>query len=231
MIYAMTELSEYSGPAVSVDNVIFQLIDNELSVLLIQRARDPFKGMWALPGGYNPAGETTHEAMARILKVKAGIETTQLNYIEQLYTFDTVARDPRGHCISVTYLGLGHGLTPKANPSTEHPQFFPVMNLPEDLAYDHDEIIHYAHSRLKSKLNTTNVMYGLLPRLFTLSQLQTAYEAVLGRPLDKRNFRKKFLSLDLAKPTNETHMDGAHRPAKLYKFNKQSLERLSQHFS
>ncbi len=231
MIYAMTKIMEYQGPAVSVDNVIFQLIDDELYVLLIERAREPFKDMWALPGGYNPAGETTHEAMARILKAKAGVQSSQLGYIEQLYTFDTIARDPRGHCISVTYLGLSNKLTPKASQTTEHPQFFPVSALPENLAYDHDEIIHYAHTRLKSKVNTTNVIYGLLPKLFTLSQLQLAYEGVLCRKLDKRNFRKKFLSLNLIKSINEYHMDGAHRPAKLYKFNKQSLERLSQNFS
>ncbi len=230
MIYAMAKNTEYIGPAVSVDNVIFQLIDGELFVLLIERAREPFKGLWALPGGYNPAGETTHEAMARILKAKAGVDTQQLRYIEQLYTFDTIARDPRGHCISVTYLGLANNLTPKANQTTEHPQFFPVNSLPANLAYDHDEIINYAHTRLKSKVNTTNVIYGLLPKLFTLSQLQSAYEGVLCRNLDKRNFRKKFLSLNLIKPTNEYHMDGAHRPAKLYRFNKQALERLSQDF-
>lgn len=226
----MTELSEYIGPNVSVDNVIFQLIDNELAVLLIQRAREPFKGMWALPGGYNPAGETTHEATARILKTKGGIDMGQLGYVEQLYTFDTVARDPRGHCISVTYMGLGKNLTPKASVATENPQFFLANELPDNLAYDHDEIIAYAHKRLKSKITSTNAIYGLLPKLFTLSQLQMAYEAVLCRPLDKRNFRKKFLSLNLTKPTNEYHMDGAHRPARLYKFNKQSLETLSQKF-
>lgn len=229
-MYIMSE-AKYIAPNVSVDNVIFQLIDNELSVLLIQRARDPFKGMWALPGGYNPAGETTHEAMARILKAKTGIATSQLAYIEQLYTFDTIARDPRGHCISVTYLGLTRNLIPKAGKTTESPQFFPVNSLPENLAYDHDDIIRYAHNkRLKPKINTTNVIYGLLPTLFTLSQLQVAYEAVLGRTLDKRNFRKKFLSLKLIQPTSEYHMEGAHRPAKLYKFNKQSLQTLSQSF-
>lgn len=229
-MYAMTEISEYVGPSVSVDSVVFQLIDNELAVLLIERARDPFKGMWALPGGYNPVGETTHQAMARILKTKAGVEKTSLGYEEQLYTFDTVARDPRGHCISVTYLGLGTNLTPKAGRKTEHPQFFPVNNLPANLAYDHGDIIQYAHKRLKSKVISTNVIYGLLPKLFTLSHLQSAYEAVLCTPLDKRNFRKKFLSLNLVRETNEYHIEGAHRPARLYRFNKQSLVGLTQSF-
>ncbi len=226
----MTELAEYVGPSVSVDNVIFQLIENELAVLLIQRAREPFKGMWALPGGYNPVGETTHEAMARVLKAKGGLDVPKLDYVEQLYTFDTVARDPRGHCISVTYMGLGKSLIPKASHTTENPQFFPVNNLPKNLAYDHDEIINYAHKRLQSKIISTNVAFALLPKLFTLSQLQSAYEAVLCRELDKRNFRKKFLNLELAKPTNEFHMEGAHRPAKLYKFKASRLESLSTKF-
>jgi 8-oxo-dGTP diphosphatase len=219
----------YVAPNVSVDSVVFQLLDNQLAVLLIQRAKDPFKGMWALPGGYNPAGETTHEAMARVLKAKGGVDTVQLGFVEQLYTFDTVARDPRGHALSITYMGLGKDLVPKASKTTENPQFFPVHDLPE-LAYDHDEIIKYAHERLTSKLSYTNAVFALLPKLFTLSQLQTAYEAVVGRPLDKRNFRKKFLSLNLIQPTNEYHMEGAHRPAKLYKFNKQKLEDLSRSF-
>ncbi len=225
----MTELSEYIGPSVSVDTVAFQLIENELYVLLIKRAQQPFKGMWALPGGYNPVGETTHEAMARVLQAKAGIKVSQLSYVEQLYTFDTVARDPRGHAISITYMGLGKNLVPKASKTTENPQFFPVSELPA-LAYDHAEIIKYAHERLISKLSYTNAVCSLLPKMFTLSQLQLAYEAVLGRQLDKRNFRKKFLSLSLIQPTTEFHMEGAHRPAKLYRFNAPKIEYLSRSF-
>lgn len=224
----MVKISEYVGPAVSVDNIIFQLIDDELAVLLIQRANEPFKGMWALPGGYNPKGETTQEATARILKAKAGIETSRLGFMEQLYTFDTVARDPRGHCISVTYMGLARGLAPKASAYTEHPQFFAVNNLPSNLAYDHGQIIDYAIRRLRRKVSHSNTLYGLLPKLFTLSQLQKAYEAVSGHELDKRNFRKSVMGLGFIKPTNEVFMDGAHRPAKLYKFNQQKVEYISE---
>src|ERR671930_62620 len=95
----------YTPPTVTVDGVIFQLIDGELSLLLIKRAREPFKGSWALPGGYNNAGETTQEALDRVLAYKAGVRLSQLDLVEQLYTFDTVARDPRGHAVSITYLG------------------------------------------------------------------------------------------------------------------------------
>lgn len=219
----------YVPPILTVDSVILQLIDHELSVLLIRRANEPFKGDWALPGGYNAAGETTRDAMERILSAKGGITCRDLNLVEQLYTFDTVARDPRGHAVSVTYMGLGKDLTPLAGHTTQDPEFFPVNQLPR-LAYDHDKIIRYAHQRLQSKITYTNAVFALLPELFTLSQLQAAYEAILCRPLDKRNFRKKFLSLDLIAETAEILKEGAHRPARLYKFKQQSLQALSRDF-
>lgn len=225
----MKYTNEYVPPILTVDSVIFQLIDNELFVLLIQRTNEPFKGTYALPGGYNASGETTHDAMSRILLQKAGLEIRDLKLVEQLYTFDTVARDPRGHAVSVTYMGLGKDIVPEARANTQTPQFFLVNDLPE-LAYDHASIIAYAHDRLQSKVMYTNAVFGLLDTFFTLSDLQAAYEAILCKPLDKRNFRKKFLSLDLIQPTSEHRREGAHRPARLYKFNKQELESLSRSF-
>lgn len=221
--------SEYIPPTLTVDCVVFQLIDNDLFVLLINRANEPFKHSFALPGGYSSAGEKTYESMARTLKQKAGVDEKDLKLIEQLYTFDTVARDPRGHAVSVSYMGLGKDIIPEASKNTEMPQFFSVNDLPE-LAYDHKEIIEYARDRLRSKLTYTNAVFALLDPFFTLSQLQVAYEAVLGRSLDKRNFRKKFLSLGLVSETEEFRKDGAHRPARLYKFNQQKLESLSRSF-
>lgn len=220
---------DYTPPTLVVDSVVMQLINNVLHVLLIQRQKDPFKAAWALPGGYSSAGETTGESMARILEHKGGVKTSDLKLVEQLYTFDTVARDPRGHAVSVTYMGLGIDVVANTAGDAENPQFFPVDQLPE-LAYDHVKIITYAHERLSSKLTYTNAIFALLPQLFTLSQLQSAYEAVFGRELDKRNFRKKFLSLDLIHETNEQLREGAHRPARLYTFNQQSLETLSRSF-
>lgn len=228
MIYSMST-GTYVAPILVVDSVIFQIIDNELSVLLIQRTKEPFKDTWALPGGYDAAGETTHEAMSRILKAKGGVRTSDLKLIEQLYTFDTVARDPRGHAVSVTYMGLGKDLVPEASKTTQNPQFFSINALPK-LAYDHKDIIEYAHERLAAKITYTNAVYALLEKFFTLSQLQAAYEAVFCRPLDKRNFRKKFLSLDLIHQTSEYLREGAHRPARLYSFNSQELEALARSF-
>jgi 8-oxo-dGTP diphosphatase len=220
---------EYIPPILTADGVIFQLEGGHLSVLLIQRTQEPFKGAWALPGGYNAQGETTREAFARVVQRKAGVSVDDLNLVEQLYTFDTVARDPRGHAVSVTYLGLGREIFPEFSDTTQNPQFFPIDHLPE-LAYDHTAIIEYAHERLRSKITYTNAIYALLPSLFTLSQLQAAYEAVLGRELDKRNFRKKFLSLDLIEETDQMLKEGAHRPARLYKFCKPDLQALERSF-
>lgn len=222
--------TEYVPPILTADSVILQLIDNELSVLLIERASDPFKGAYALPGGYNAAGETTFDAMERVLQNKAGVQAKSLKLVEQLYTFDTVARDPRGHAVSVTYLGLGKDIVPQEHSTTtQNPGFYPVKQLPK-LAYDHANIIGYAVERLQAKIMYTNAVYALLDPLFTLSQLQAAYEAILGHPLDKRNFRKKFLSLGLIHPTDEYLQEGAHRPARFYRFNQQELEALSRSF-
>jgi 8-oxo-dGTP diphosphatase len=220
----------YQPPILTVDSVVFRLHGNVLEVLLIRRRAEPFAGTWALPGGYNAAGETTSEAMARVLQTKGGIATNHLNYVEQLYTFDTVARDPRGHAVSVTYLGIGPAtLEPQPSKTTQEPAFFPVDALP-DLAYDHGDIIRYAHERLRSKLTYTNAAFALLPQAFTLSELQSAYEAVFGREFDKRNFRKKYLSLDLIEETGKMKQQGAHRPARLYRFCKQELESLERSF-
>lgn len=216
----------YLPPILTVDSVVFQLLDNELFILLIERSKEPFKGAHALPGGYNAAGETTTQALTRVLKLKAGIDAEDLRLIEQLHTFDTVARDPRGHAVSVAYMGLGTDIITQGSATTQSPEFFPVNNLPK-LVYDHQKIIDYALERLASKITYTNAIFALLPRLFTISQMHNAYETILGRKLDRRNFRKKFLSLDLIEATGEHYLDGAHRPALLYKFKSQKLETLS----
>ncbi len=213
---------EYIPPTLTIDGVIFQVMDGELNILLIKRRNQPFQGQYALPGGYNAQGDTTTEALQTILKKKAGIDTDVMGLVEQLYTFDSVARDPRGHAVSVVYMVLGRDVVPEPSTTTESPIFMPVKNLPE-LAYDHATIIRYGRERLQAKIGYTNAIFALLPRHFTLSQLQLAYEAVLGRSLDKRNFRKQFLALGVLKDLDDLFQDGAHRPAKLYAFKKHDL--------
>lgn len=219
----------YTPPIVTVDGVLFQIQNGELSVLLIKRTNEPFKGIWALPGGYNAEGETTRQALKRVLHDKANVALDKLPLVEQLYTFDTVARDPRGHAVSVTYMALSRDTKPDSKDDAQEPTFFPLSALPE-LAYDHRDIISYAHKRLSSKVTYTNAVFALLPKIFTLTQLQIAYESIFGRRLDKRNFRKKFLSLGLVHPTDDYLREGAHRPARLYTFNKHSLEVLARSF-
>ncbi len=126
-------------------------------------------------------------------------------------------------------MGCGKDIVPQELASTQSPGFFPVDDLPH-LAYDHADIISYAHKRLAAKITYTNAVFSLLDTYFTLSQLQAAYEAIFGRPLDKRNFRKKFLSLGLIRETDEFFREGAHRPARLYTFKSQELEVLQRSF-
>lgn len=224
----MKYTTPYVPPTLTVDAVIFQLINGALNVMLIQRQNDPFKGDWALPGGYSPQGETTIQALERIVSEKAGVNIqNDLSYVEQLYTFDTVARDPRGHAVSVTYMGCGREISPDHAESVV--SFFPVNSLPP-MAYDHGSIIEYAHQRLIAKLSYTNAVYAFLPQYFTLAALQSAYEAVFGYELDKRNFRKKFQSLGLTSETDQMQREGAHRPARLHQFNSDKLETLSRSF-
>lgn len=224
----MNYTTPYVPPTLTVDAVIFSIQNNVLEVLLLKRPNDPFKDSWALPGGYNASGETTIDALRRIVEQKTGVDIDKaLNYVEQLYTFDTIDRDPRGHAVSVTYMGCGRDVT---IPNSGHRvSFMAVNNLP-DLAYDHAGIIRYAHERLIAKLTYTNAVSAFLPDRFTLSQLQGTYEIIFGHEFDKRNFRKKFLSLNLIHETNEMWRDGAHRPAKLYEFNSKKLETLDRSF-
>lgn len=214
----------YQPPTLTVDAVLFQIINNQLNVLLTKRAKQPFKDTWALPGGYCAKGQTTLEALSSVVKTKVGLDIDQdLKYIEQLYSFDTVARDPRGHAVSVTYMGIGNKI--ETSPGSQVSQWHPVDSLPE-LAYDHQDIISYARKRLTAKLSYTNVAMALLDDKFTLTHLQSAYEAVFGYDIDKRNFRKKFLSLNLVHETPDMWREGAHRPAKLYAFNSHLIEDL-----
>lgn len=218
----------YIPPTVTVDGVVFQLVDGRLSVLLVKRAQEPFAGEWALPGGYCAAGETTQDSLVRRLKEKAGVSGQELRVLMQIHVFDSVARDPRGHAVSITYMGLGRGIVPDDN-DTQEPCFFDVAALPK-LAYDHQDIVRYAHEQLKANILYTNISFALLGRHFTLTQLQSVYEAILGTSLDKRNFRKRILQLAMIRETAETDRGNAYRPARLYEYVKQQLEHFPQSF-
>ncbi len=205
-------------PIVAVDMTIFTVQENTLQVLLIQMKKKPFQGKWALPGGLVKINETLDEAAKRILAEETNVRNV---YLEQLYSFSDLNRDPHQRVISVAYFALinAQGIKLKTIPKYADVQWFSIKKVPSDLAYDHKKILKYALTRLKSKLEYTNIVYGLLPKKFTLSQLQKIYEVILNRKLDKRNFRKKILFLDLLKPTS-SFQKGKHRPARLYEFKK-----------
>jgi len=214
---------------VAVDNCIFTIKNGELYILLIQMKKKPFAGMWALPGGLIHEHEEPDAAAHRILREETNVAHL---YLEQLYTFGKIKRDPAGRIISIAYLALmpmeearlktipkyadvrwwkfsapalrGHGNAQRSE-------------LPR-LAYDHNEIAIYAKKRLEWKLGYSNAAWSLLPERFTLTDLQKVYESILGRKMDKRNFRKKIMSLGLLEKAGGKIARGAYRPATSYKF-------------
>jgi 8-oxo-dGTP diphosphatase len=215
----------FQRPSVTVDVVALTPQDGKLCVLLIRRGVWPFEGHWALPGGFVRMDEELDAAARREL-----IEETNLagpEYIEQLCTFGTVGRDPRTRVISVAYLallpgresGLPAAETVKAGTDAAEAQWYSLDQLPP-LAFDHAAILETAVSRLRAKIGYTSVAYALLPEEFTLTELQTLYEIILGRALDKRNFRKKMLAAEILEATPRQKRDGAHRPAQLFRFTR-----------
>jgi 8-oxo-dGTP diphosphatase len=211
---------ELRRPLVAVDIVVFTIKNGALHVALIRRAMPPFEGKWAIPGGFVLPEETLDHAAKRELREEAGIRVAN-EYLEQLFTFGDVHRDPRGRVISVTYLALihGEGIEPRGGSDAADARWWTVSQLPT-LAFDHAAILAYALQRLRYKLEYTNVAYALLPERFTLTQLQSAYEAILGKSLDKRNFRKKIMSLEFVKSTHQWQRVGKGRPAQLWRFTK-----------
>ena len=213
----MPHTYEYPRAALTVDAVVFGFDAAELKVLLIQRGLAPFKGKWALPGGFVRVEETIDEAVRRELSEETGLTDV---FLEQLYTFGAVDRDPRERVVSVAYYAL---VTLAEHPATgasdaSDAAWFPVAR-PPALAFDHADILQTALRRLRAKVRYEPIGFELLPEKFTLSQLQHLYEAVLQTELDKRNFRKKILSMGPLVPLKETTRSGAHRPAQLFRFD------------
>ena len=219
---------EYPHPAVTVDCVVFglDLAQSELKILLIQRGLDPFKGRWALPGGFVRIDERVEEAAERELKEETGLAKV---WLEQLYTFGEPKRDPRERVISVAHFALVKMSDHRVRAATDASDaaWFPVTGAPP-LAFDHKQILAMALSRLRGKLTYQPVGFELLPPKFTLTNLQRLYELVLGRALDKRNFRKKALATGLLVALEEMEQGVSHRAARLYRFDEAEHRRLSK---
>jgi len=213
----MPHTYEYPRAALTVDCVVFGFDESEMKVLLIKRGLAPFQGKWALPGGFMRGNETMYEAARRELMEETGLRDV---FLEQLYTFGSVKRDPRERVVSVAYYALVKLSEHPAAGATDASDaaWFPVANLPA-LAFDHSQILGTALERLRGKVRYEPIGFELLPEKFTLSQLQHLYEAVLNTELDKRNFRKKILSMDLLVALSEQTRTGAHRPAQLFRFD------------
>jgi 8-oxo-dGTP diphosphatase len=215
---------EYPRAALTVDCVVFGFDEGELKVLLIQRDLAPFKGKWALPGGFVGMSETLEQAARRELREETGLGDV---FLEQLYSFGDLGRDPRERVVTITYYGLVAlaGQRLQASTDASNAAWFCISELPS-LAFDHDKIVAAAVERLKGKVRYQPIGFELLPTRFTLSQLQHLYEAILERPLDKRNFRKKILGMDVLVETDEIEQDVAHRAARLYRFDEAKYRRL-----
>ncbi len=203
-------------PAVTTDVVLFTIKNEQLQILLINRAAKPFQMTWALPGGFLELDETLEACAMRELEEETGISGV---YLEQLYTFGNPGRDPRERVISVAYYALApyhKGLDPKAASDARDVSWHPINSLP-DLAFDHAEIIKLAHQRLVSKLDYSTIAFQFLHQVFTLSELQSVFEIILNDQLDKRNFRKRILAMDLLEATGKFASNGHHRPARTYR--------------
>lgn len=213
--------NDYERPSIAVDLLVFTIENEQLKIVLIKRGVEPFKGSWALPGGFVLPDEDLEKAAKRELLEEAGVSNV---YLEQLYTFGDIKRDPRARVVTVAYFALTPGtkLNLKASSDAAQVKLFPINKLPV-LAFDHKKIIQTGVERLKNKVGYSNIVFGLLPMQFRLSELQKVYEIILGQEIDKRNFRKKMLGLGLLEATGKKELEGAHRPAMLFKFKNKEV--------
>ena len=218
----MYKVDDFFKVGFSCDNVIFGFGEGELKILLISRGKAPYQNMWALPGNMVHPEEDLKAAAARVLKELTGLENV---FLEQVKTFGKVGRHSAGRVITVAYHSLVKISDFQLNPASFATEavWFPISQIP-DLAYDHKDILAVCFERLKQNIRTRPVGFELLPEKFTLTELQHLYEAILETSLDKRNFRKKILSMQLLIDLNELQENVAHRPAKLYSFDRQQYE-------
>jgi len=220
----MNELQKYPRPSVTIDCVVFGYDGQDISLLLINRKEEPFKNMWTLPGGFLFLEETPEECAKRILKNKTGLANI---FLEQLYTFAEVERDPRGRVISIVYYTL---VNPKLfnlvlGDAATDIQWFAVNKIPK-MGFDHKEIFKVALNRLKAKITYQPIGFELLEQKFTLTEIQFLYEAILQGPIDKRNFRKRMLESKVIKATGEKRTGLKNRAPELFEFDEQQYKKL-----
>lgn len=215
---------------VTVDVVILTIHNGKLKVLLVKRANEPFRGKWSIPGGFIRLSENLDDAALRVLKEKTNVQNI---YLEQLYTFGDPLRYPNTRVITCAYFALLRAEDIKLEVSNKDEvsevQWHSVEKLPP-LAFDHKEIIEYSLKRTRERLELCPIAFQLLPKKFTLTELQQSYELILKKTLDKRNFRKKMLTSNILVETNEFSKQGSKRPAALYSFDTITLDSKRGHF-
>ena len=209
---------------ITVDVVIFTIKKGKLQVLLVQRSKEPFINKWAIPGGFVRLSENLDEAAKRLLYEKSNLKDV---YLEQIYTFGDPLRYPNSRVITVAYFALirSENLVLKFDESTDNIKdvsWHSVYDLPP-LAFDHKTIIEYAAKKLRTDLEHSSIAFQLLPPKFTLTELQNAYEIIMNTTLDKRNFRKKIMSMNILTELDEYSKTQSKRPARLYSFNEQEF--------
>ena len=220
-----TNLTPYFKLGLSVDCVVFGLDQDELKVLLIERGEEPYKGYSALPGNLVHPDEDMDESAVRVLKELTGLEDI---YLDQVRAFGKVNRHPAGRVVTMSYYALikitEYDLQPQSGFAklAEWKSFKEI----EELAFDHYEILQACYQRLQHKVLHEPIGFNLLPEKFTLTHLQFLYQAILDKELDKRNFRKKILGMNLLVDLKEQQQNVSHRPAKLYSFDEKRYHEL-----
>jgi len=232
----MAFIDRFYKAAFTVDSVIFGFDEGDLKILLIKRGEDPYIGKWGLPGYFVEEGETIGAAANRVLEEMTGLKDV---YLEQVHTFGAINRHPEGRVITVAYFSLikikDYKIQATNNQIVKRAEWHTLTEV-KDLAFDHNDIVKACFKLLKRRVRTQPIGFELLPPKFTLTQLQHLYEAILlsdqplpeDRKLDKRNFRKKILSMKLLVDLEEMQEGVAHRPAKLYRFDKEKYVELEK---
>lgn len=210
-------LNEFLSFGLSIDCVVFGYHNGEVQVLLVQRGEEPFNGSWALVGDLVHPKSDLSSSAENILENLTGLKGI---FMEQFFTFDEIDRHPLGRVVTVGYYSLveSNHYHPVASSWAKATKWFSINNLP-NLAFDHKRILDKGIQTLKRRVRYRPVGFELLPAKFTLSELQSLYEALLDRKFDKPNFRKKILKMNLVTPLNEFQENVSHRPAKLYSFD------------
>ena len=222
-----SRLHQYFFAPFTVDNAIFGFDEGNLKVLLIRRSKPPFLRTWALPGYFVKEEESLDEAAKRVLWETTGLENV---YLRQLKAFGEADRHPDGRVVTTAYYSLVKIADYSPTPAglALEARWFDLNDLPSPLAFDHKIILEFAFEQLRRSIRQRPVGFQLLPREFTLSDLQHLYEAIWGVKLEKRNFRKKILSMNLLVDLDRMQEGVPHRPARLYRFDEGRYRELTR---